>query len=1188
MAAEEEEEKPVPDSGAIFTFGKSKFEEKKFWLKNDKPAQISCGDEHSVLITGNGKLYVFGSNINGQLGIGSGNVISKPKCVKALKSEKVKFTASGRNHTLLCTVQGKVYSSGWNSEGQLGHGDTTERTSFHEIVFFSSQTKIKQLSAGSNTSAALTVDGKLFMWGENSEGQLGLSNEKCIYSPCQVDIGKPISWVSCGYYHSAFITQDGELYTFGEPDNGKLGLLLKNWKNTDNLSESLNNGESENGFLWRRHTIAVTDKEVYTFGLGQFGQLGHGTSIFEMPAPKVIDALKPHRIRYVACGESHTAVITDKGLLYTFGDGRYGKLGLGEENFTNQFLPTLCRNFLKFNVQSVACGGCHMLVFAIPRTNESEAVIDDLKENLLTINEDLERSITLQRSPSARMRRREKKYSPDQIRSLTRTLPPLSGNLLESSLPVPSNTIPPSLLKIRQESTESSANELPTVSKSDGKSQKDLVKSFSTDDETDGASQKSFGGTTDILNMTHVVRTKQGNSTFSPVQKRKELATHDQSDEAEDDEDEESVDEEAVDEEDDDEDGDEEEDEDDNKGDTAKENKDTLSNRSKPGSPVKTTEEEQRGQCDILNSYHLYMKGGKKRRPVLLNSGTQTMAEFQAERPVSPVSGPDNAAIMAAITNCQSVLTAKFDNLQEQLNYFKHDLDKMRDRAQESERRIGETEDGLSTVTVAVESLKRQVKILTDRAEDAENRCRRNNIRIIGIPERAEGDAPESFVENLIKNVLAPEGLSPFFVVERAHRIPFRPPPPGAPPRPFILKLLNFRDRDTILMAARKRRDILFDGAKLSFFPDFTSEVQKQRRSFNEVRARLRAKNIRVRYDPVDLAAFLDTINLPSLSEADSAMLDGPITCAEIEKAIALMSNRKAPGPDGLPSEWYKKNGPVLASRLLEVFSEALHSETIPKTFAQATITLIYKEGKPRDSCASYRPISLLNQDAKILAKVLANRLNTVILSLIGADQSGFMPGRTTGINLRRLFSNLQIRHDNAGSRVVISLDNEKAFDSVEWPYLWAVLAKFGLPPTYIKYIQLLYKNPKARVRVTKNTETIDENDKADQKHADGVKEVHSSGNDTTKTTFLEKTRRLSLFRKRSTTSPKAPQANGSIDDSSKENTGQKTKTKESKDESQNSKQEDPNVIEQLNQTQPDNGANIHDAKSKAVTCTLL
>ncbi|XP_077150882.1 X-linked retinitis pigmentosa GTPase regulator isoform X1 [Ranitomeya variabilis] len=525
MAAEEEEQ-PVPDSGAIFTFGKSKFADNcpsKFWLKNDKPAYIACGDEHTALVTGNGKLYVFGSNINGQLGIGSGNVITKPTCVKALKSEKIKLAACGRNHTLVSTAQGKVLSSGWNSEGQLGLGDTTERSSFHEIPFFNGQCKIKQLSAGSNTSAVLTAEGKLYMWGENSEGQLGLGNEKNICTPHQIDTGKPISWISCGYYHSAFVTQDGELYTFGEPENGKLGLPAEKLENhkkpqrVPGISRKVKMVSCGGG-----HTVAVTDKEVHTFGLGQFGQLGQGTDIFETNSPKVIDTLKQQKIRYVACGENHTAVITDKGLLYTFGDGRYGKLGLGEENFTNQFSPTLCKNFLQFTIQSVACGGCHMLVFAVPRPEESELVFsDEPKENYLTVNGNREGSISLQRSPSARVRRREKKHSPEQIRDLTRTLPPLNNNLLESSLPVPSSTVPPNLLKVRQVSSESSAHDSAAASKSVETKSHGLVKSFSMEDQSDRLSQHSFGGTTDILNMTHAVSLNQGNSTFSPVHKRK-------------------------------------------------------------------------------------------------------------------------------------------------------------------------------------------------------------------------------------------------------------------------------------------------------------------------------------------------------------------------------------------------------------------------------------------------------------------------------------------------------------------------------------------------------------------------------------------------------------------------------------------------------------------------------------------
>uniref|UniRef100_A0A8C9I0Q6 Regulator of chromosome condensation n=1 Tax=Piliocolobus tephrosceles TaxID=591936 RepID=A0A8C9I0Q6_9PRIM len=146
-------------SGAVFTFGKSKFAENnpsKFWFKNDVPVHLSCGDEHTAVVTRNNKLYVFVSNNWGQLGLGSKSAISKPTCVKALKPEKVKLAACGRNHTLVSTEGGNVYATGGNDEGQLGLGDTEERNTFHVISFFTSERKIKQLSAGSNTSAALT------------------------------------------------------------------------------------------------------------------------------------------------------------------------------------------------------------------------------------------------------------------------------------------------------------------------------------------------------------------------------------------------------------------------------------------------------------------------------------------------------------------------------------------------------------------------------------------------------------------------------------------------------------------------------------------------------------------------------------------------------------------------------------------------------------------------------------------------------------------------------------------------------------------------------------------------------------------------------------------------------------------------------------------------------------------------
>uniref|UniRef100_A0A8B9PJT0 X-linked retinitis pigmentosa GTPase regulator n=1 Tax=Apteryx owenii TaxID=8824 RepID=A0A8B9PJT0_APTOW len=442
-----------PESGAVFTFGKSKFAENipsKFWFKNDKPVHISCGDEHTAIVTGNGKLYVFGSNNWGQLGLGSKNTVSKPTCVKALKPEKTKLAVCGRNHTLVYTEKGNIYAAGGNSEGQLGLGDTEERTTFHLISFFTNQHRIKQLAAGSYTSAAITEDGQLFMWGDNSEGQIGLANEASVCVPCQVVVGKPVSSVSCGYYHSALITGDGELYTFGEPENGKLGLLPEQLKNSrvpqpvPGIMEKVNKVACGGG-----HTVVLTETDVYTFGLGQYGQLGHGTFIFETSIPKSVERLRRHKICNIACGENHTAVIAENGLMFTFGDGRHGKLGLGEENFANQFEPTLCSNFLRFTVLLVACGGCHMLVFAAPRPKGSEEILlEDLYENRLTatisrMSVDSSVTSTLQRTLSARMRRREKERSPEQFIRMVQTLPPLGENFLKSSLHVTSNTSPP-------------------------------------------------------------------------------------------------------------------------------------------------------------------------------------------------------------------------------------------------------------------------------------------------------------------------------------------------------------------------------------------------------------------------------------------------------------------------------------------------------------------------------------------------------------------------------------------------------------------------------------------------------------------------------------------------------------------------------------------------------------------------
>ncbi|CDQ73133.1 unnamed protein product [Oncorhynchus mykiss] len=465
-----ETEADIPETGAVFTFGKSKFADNmpsKFWLKNDHPEEISCGGDHTAVITGHGRLFMFGSNTWGQLGLGSEiNVnINKPTAVKALKSEKVKFASCGRDHTIVCTWSGRVYGAGSNQEGQLGLGHCDDTNTFHLLHPFSDHAPIKMLAAGCNTSAALTEDGRLFMWGDNSVGQIGLGTESYTSEPRDVMVGQPVAWVSCGYHHSAFVTVDGDLYTFGESGSGRLGVFPDQLANhrVPQRVESIQDPVIQVS-CGGEHTVALTKDNVYAFGRGQHGQLGHGTFLFEVPLPKALDHFRNGRVSHVTCGENHTAVITgnlpyystNSGILYTFGDGRQGKLGLGEENFTNQFRPTLCPRFLKYSVQSVACGGSHMLVLAMPRLPEVEEVVieeDDVTESILESLETYTELLLMdpsflmpnsQTTPplwtlSARARRRERESSPEQFGQMFRNLPPLMSGFLNTSLPLSRN-----------------------------------------------------------------------------------------------------------------------------------------------------------------------------------------------------------------------------------------------------------------------------------------------------------------------------------------------------------------------------------------------------------------------------------------------------------------------------------------------------------------------------------------------------------------------------------------------------------------------------------------------------------------------------------------------------------------------------------------------------------------------------
>lgn len=150
--------------------------------------------------------------------------------------------------------------------------------------------------------------------------------------------------------------------------------------------------------------------------------------------------------------------------------------------------------------------------------------------------------------------------------------------------------------------------------------------------------------------------------------------------------------------------------------------------------------------------------------------------------PADPVSEEDCfQALMQAISVYQTTLTAKIGTLQMDFGLLWRDMDKMRDRLGEAKRHVGDSEDSIRDNQASIHTLQVKMKALKSWAEDSENRSRRNNLRVLGLPEGAEGKDPTVFTETLLCTLLPLAPFSQHFVVERAHRMPPVRGQPGAP-----------------------------------------------------------------------------------------------------------------------------------------------------------------------------------------------------------------------------------------------------------------------------------------------------------------------------------------------------------------------------------------------------------------------
>ncbi|EDV24531.1 uncharacterized protein TRIADDRAFT_56425 [Trichoplax adhaerens] len=318
------------------------------------------------------RVFVWGLNDKGQLGGCKGSKVKSPTEMKNIAALRPVSIAGGSKTVFIVTYDGKVYVSGEGANGRLGLGNT-ENISIPVQLDTLNMHFVKKVTVhpGGRHSLCITREGKVFSWGEGIDGKLGHGDVTSRLSPTLIEAleSKLIVEIACGSSHSAAVTADGELYTWGLGDYGRLGHGDSKTLHIPKQVKALQDYKVIDIACGSRdaQTLALTDNNcVWSWGDGDFGKLGRGGSE-GCNIPQKIDALCGRDVCRIACGAQFSLALSTTGKVWTWGKGDYYRLGHGNDSHYRS--PQLIEGPLKKKrITEIAVGALHCL--AVTDTGE--------------------------------------------------------------------------------------------------------------------------------------------------------------------------------------------------------------------------------------------------------------------------------------------------------------------------------------------------------------------------------------------------------------------------------------------------------------------------------------------------------------------------------------------------------------------------------------------------------------------------------------------------------------------------------------------------------------------------------------------------------------------------------------------------------------------------------------------------